>query len=92
MEVGSFLGSDWKVAVAPIWIRIGSDFRVFFEAFASWPWFNYLVSKVPAGKKALITSIDETAVCLFQDARRGAMLQHIGENCRAAVSLMQKGI
>ena len=84
------MGSDGKVAVAPIWIRIGSDFRVFFEAFASWPWFNYLASKVPAGKKALITNIDETAVCLFQVARREAMLQHPGDNCRAAAKLMQR--
>ena len=61
-----------------------------FEAFASSPWFNYLASKVPAGKKALITNIDETAVCLFQGARRGAMLQHPGDNCRAAAWLMQR--
>ena len=88
--MGSFLDSDWKVDLASIWARIGSDFRVFFEAFASWPWFNYLASKVPAGKKALITNIDETAVCLFQGARRGAMLQHPGDNCRAAAWLMQR--
>ena len=86
--MGSFLGSDGKVAVAPIWIRIGSDFCVFLKAFASWPWFNYLASKVPAGKKALITNIDETAVCLFQVAGRGAMQQHPGDNCRAAAWLM----
>ena len=51
---------------------------------------NYLASKVPAGKKALITNIDETVVCLFQVARRGAMLQHPGDNCRAAAKLMQR--
>ena len=90
MEVWSFLDSDWKVDLASIWIRIGSDFRVFFEAFASWPWFNYLASKMPAGKKALITNIDETAVCLFQGARRGAILQHSDDNCRAAAWLMQR--
>ena len=84
------MDTDWKVDLASIWIRIGSDFRVFFEAFASWPWFNYLASKVPAGKKALITNIDETAVCLFQGARRRAMLQHPGDNCRAAAWLMQR--
>ena len=84
------MDSDWKVDLASIWIRIGSDFRVFFEAFASWPWFNYLASKVPAGKKALITNIDGTAACLFQVARRGAMLQHPGDNCRATAKLMQR--
>ena len=84
------MDSDCAVDLAAIWIRIGSDFRVVFEAFASWPWFNYLTSKVPAGKKALITNIDETAVCLFQVARRGAMLQHPGDNCRAAAKLMQR--
>ena len=81
---------DWKADLASIWTRIGSDFRVFFEAFASWSWFNYLASKLPAGKKALITNIDETAVCLFQGARRGAMLQHPGDNYRAAAWLMQR--
>ena len=90
MEVGSFLESDWKVALAPIWIRIGSDFCVCLKAFASWPWFNYLAGTAPAGKKALITNIDETAVCFFQGARRGAMLQHRGDNCRAAAWLMQR--
>ena len=48
------------------------------------------MSKVPAGKRALITKIDETAVCSFQGARRGAMLQHLGDNCRAAAWLMQR--
>ena len=84
------MDSEWKVVVASIWIRIGSNFPVFFEAFASWPWFNYLASKVPAGKKALITNIDETAMCSFLGKRRGAMLPHPGDNFRAAAWLMQR--
>ena len=84
------MGSDWKVALAPIWIRIGSDFCVFLKAFASWPWLNYLAGKAPAGKKALIKNTDATAACLSQGGRRGAMLQYPGDNCRAAAWLMQR--
>ena len=28
------------------------------EAFASWQWYNYLVSKVPAGKQALVINMN----------------------------------
>ena len=88
--MGSFLGSDWKVALAPIWTRIGSDFCIFLKTFASWPWFNYLAGQAPAGKKALIKNTDATAACLLQGGRRGAMLQYPGDNCRAAAWLMQR--
>ena len=44
------------------------------EAFASWQWLNYLVSKVPAGKKALLINMDETAVCLFQGPSKGTVI------------------
>ena len=36
------------------------------EGFASWQWVNYLISKVPTGKKPLLINMDETAVCLFR--------------------------
>ena len=49
-----------------------------------------LFGEVPAEKNALITNMDKTAVCLFQVARREAMLQHPGDNCRAAAKLMQR--
>ena len=35
------------------------------EAFASWRWFNYLVSQVPAGKRALLINMDETLWAVF---------------------------
>ena len=44
------------------------------EAFASWQWVNYLISKVPAGKKPLLINMDETAVCLFQGTGRGTII------------------
>ena len=88
--LGSFYELRLEGGLASIWIRFGSDFRLVFEAFASWQWFNYLARKVPAGKKALITNIDEMAVCFFQGTRRGAMLQHRGDNCRADAWLMQR--
>ena len=49
-----------------------------------------LFGEVPAEKNALSTNMDKTAVCLFQVARREAMLQHPGDNCRAAAKLMQR--
>ena len=82
------VGFGWDFVL--VWVRFGPDICTVCQAFASWQWSNYLTSKVPAGKKALITNIDETAVCLFQGARRGAMLQHSGDNCRAAAWLMQR--
>jgi len=44
------------------------------EAFASWQWCNYLIGKVPAGKKALLINMDETAVCLYPGTRRGTVI------------------
>ena len=44
------------------------------EAFASWQWLNHLVSKVAAGKKALIINMDETAVCLYQGTGKGTVM------------------
>lgn len=44
------------------------------QAFASWQWLNYLLSKVPAGKKALVINVDETAVCLFQGTGKGTIM------------------
>ena len=44
------------------------------EAFASWQWLNHLVSKVPAGKKALIINMGETAVCLYQGTGKGTVM------------------
>lgn len=44
------------------------------EAFASWQWLNYLLSKVPIGKKPLIINMDETAVCLFQGQGKGTVI------------------
>ena len=35
---------------------------------------NYLVRQVPAGKKALLINLDETAVCLWQGTQRGTVL------------------
>ena len=32
------------------------------EGFASWQWVNYLISKVPTGKKPLLINMDETQV------------------------------
>ena len=44
------------------------------EGFASWQWVNYLISKVPTGKKPLLINMDETAVCLFQGTGRGTII------------------
>ena len=41
--------------------------------FSSWQWLNHLVSRVPAGKKALLINLDGTAVCLFQGTVRGTV-------------------
>ena len=41
------------------------------KAFAAWQWYNYCASRVPGGKRILRLNMDETAVCLYQGARRG---------------------
>ena len=39
-----------------------------------WQWWNYAVSRVPAGKEALKLNLDETSVCLFQGGAKGALM------------------
>ena len=65
-----------------------SHVRLVCQAFGRWQWSNHLASKVPAGQKALINNIDETARRLFQGTGRATMLQHPGGYCRAAARLM----
>lgn len=36
-----------------------------------WQWWNFSLTEVPAGKRVLRLSMDETAVCLFQGDVRG---------------------
>lgn len=43
------------------------------EAFAAWQWWNYLLSEVPSGKAVLRINLDETSICLFQGAGKGAV-------------------
>jgi hypothetical protein len=44
-----------------------------FQAFAVWQWFQYLCSKVPAGKTPLTINLDETSVCLFPGIAKGTV-------------------
>ena len=39
-----------------------------------WQWFNYVASKVPAGKSVLKLNLDETSFCLFQGAAKGSLM------------------
>ena len=38
---------------------------------ATWQWFNYACSQVPADKEALRLNLDETSICLFQGGGKG---------------------
>ena len=61
--------------LCPIRLRFGAGFSSRmdgFEApsrlgFASWRWCKHLMSKVPAGNKALMDNMDEAAIQLFLD-------------------------
>lgn len=38
-----------------------------------WQWWNYVLSEVPNGKAVLRVNLDETSICLFQGAGKGAV-------------------
>ena len=57
-------GSSLVPAFAPAWAVLKPPRG---QAFASWRWCNYLMSKVPAGNKALMNNMDEAAIQLFLD-------------------------
>ena len=41
---------------------------------AAYQWYNYTLSRVPAGRTPLRVSFDETPVCLYQSGQAGNIL------------------
>lgn len=53
-----------------------------------WQWWNYAVSRVPAGKDVLKLNLDETSVCLFQGGAKGTLMvsqRRLGDRPREPV-------
>ena len=44
------------------------------QAGAVWHWWNFAVSRVPAGKRVLRLNLDETSVCLFPGTAKGTIM------------------
>ena len=45
------------------------------EAMATWQWWNYLCSRVPANREPLCVNMDETSICLFQGGGKGTVFK-----------------
>lgn len=61
--------------------------RAQIKAEATWQWHNYVLTKVPAGVKALRINLDETAICLFLGGRLGNIFLTAGAPAVENVSL-----
>ena len=59
------------------------------EALASWQWYNHVEASTDKDKKTVRFNLDETAVCVYQDDRKGHILV---EKCNEVPKKVQKGV
>ena len=57
------------------------------KAEAVWQWHNHLESKVEGGRRLVRINLDETALCLFQDDKKGNVFVRKGHNSSQKANL-----